>query len=234
MFNTENTREQATCCWAKGKRHSQYEDRFCLLTNDIPAVKKAQKGEIVAVFDGVGSAPKGMAAAQTVCDHLRYFYTSHLHTKQLTDMLVMANDVIHNWGFIDNSDRTQGACAGTVVWIKNDMATFTQVGDTTGLIWRNGNVMFQTFEQQSLDGSLINYYGVKDLQPTTDTLPIEEDDWIVLASDGITKVLSNAQIQNLLADAYDAEDATKRITQAALSKGASDDVTLLIYEYYVD
>jgi hypothetical protein len=47
--------------------------RWLLLCRPISLVEQADCGEIFAVLDGVGSAPKGMAAAPEVCDGLVKF-----------------------------------------------------------------------------------------------------------------------------------------------------------------
>ena len=61
--------------WAQGRSHHTYEDRFRLLTSYIPLVATSGRGDLVAVFDGVGSAPQGMQAAQALADALLGFYT---------------------------------------------------------------------------------------------------------------------------------------------------------------
>jgi len=58
-------RGNATVAWQMGPRHKFYEDRFRLLCHPIPLVAQGNQGEIFAVLDGVGSAPKGMAAARS-------------------------------------------------------------------------------------------------------------------------------------------------------------------------
>lgn len=108
-------RGNAAVAWQKG-RHSIYEDRYRLLCRPIPLVEQAGRGEIYAVCDGVGSAPKGMAAAQAVCDVLFRFYENAkalLATSEaILGLLNQANDEILAWGMIQDAVRLLGACAG--------------------------------------------------------------------------------------------------------------------------
>lgn len=92
-------RGNATVAWQKGPRHKFYEDRFRLLCHPIPVIAQANRGEIFAVLDGVGSAPKGMAAAQEVCDGLVRFFDPidqvSDEERLLNAILTSANETIH-------------------------------------------------------------------------------------------------------------------------------------------
>lgn len=64
----------AAVAWLKGSKHKFYEDRYRLLGTAVPLVGKSNRGELFAVFDGMGSAPQGMQSAQYMCDMLLNFY----------------------------------------------------------------------------------------------------------------------------------------------------------------
>lgn len=59
---------------AQGRSHTRYEDRFRLLCGPISIVREAGRGEIVAVFDGIGGAPDGLKAARHMADALVRYY----------------------------------------------------------------------------------------------------------------------------------------------------------------
>lgn len=46
----------------KGTRHQFNEDRYRILSQDVPLVGSQNRGEIFAVFDGIGSTELGMRA----------------------------------------------------------------------------------------------------------------------------------------------------------------------------
>lgn len=188
-------RGNATVAWQKGPRHKFYEDRFRLLCHPIPLIAQANRGEIFAVLDGVGSAPKGMAAAQEVCDGLvRFFDTNHQVStgKGLLDsILANANETIHRWGFMEGTTRPDGACAGTIVWIDVKwLAHIFHVGDTTALLIRDGLAQVLTTVHQNSDGHLSNYFGMPTLQLQTQLIQLEEGDRLLIFSDGIGKAFS--------------------------------------------
>lgn len=189
---TLESRGNATVAWQKGPRHKFYEDRFRLLCHPIPLIAQANRGEIFAVLDGVGSAPRGMAAAQVVCDGLVSFFDANyqgLVEKGLLDsILTNANKTIHGWGFMEGTTRPDGACAGTIVWIDVKwVAHIFHAGDTTALLIRDGFPQVLTTVHQNGDGHLSNYFGMPTLQLQTQSLQLEEGDRLLVFSDGIGK-----------------------------------------------
>jgi PPM family protein phosphatase len=161
---TVEERGNAAVAWHQGPKHKFYEDRYRLLCRPIPLVERAARGEIFAVCDGVGSAEMGMAAAQEVCSTLLKFYENSsaypAMQESIGTLLMDANQTIHAWGMIDQTDRPIGACAGSVVWIGEDLtAHIFHVGDTTVLLIRDGTAQPQTTIHQSADGHLSNYFG---------------------------------------------------------------------------
>jgi len=57
-------RKSAAVAHLRGTKHQFYEDSFRMLSRDVPLVENRNRGEIFAVFDGIGSAPEGRHAAQ--------------------------------------------------------------------------------------------------------------------------------------------------------------------------
>lgn len=53
----------AAVAFSKGPKHKQYVDRYALFPQVKPAVKRQNRGEIFAVFDGIDSASEGMHSA---------------------------------------------------------------------------------------------------------------------------------------------------------------------------
>ena len=111
----------AAVAWCTGTSHRFYEDRYRLLSREVPLVGRQDRGEIFAVFDGIGGAPKGRDAAQEMSDWLIKFYQEPgrypASVQGLLQLLIDANMSIYEWGMIPGTDRTLGGCAGTVAWI---------------------------------------------------------------------------------------------------------------------
>jgi protein phosphatase len=59
-------------------------------------------------------------------------------------------------------------------------------------------------------------------------LPIREGDRLLLASDGLAAVASEAEVERLMAASPEPEEAADRLLELALDRGAPDNVTLLV------
>lgn len=235
MSNFEiEQRGHCAVAWQKG-RHSFYEDRYRLLCRPIPLVEQAGRGEIYAVCDGVGSAPKGMAAAQEVCNILVRFYENAkmlpASSEAILDLLNQANDEILSWGTIQDAVRSLGACAGTVIWVdKNWVAHVFHAGDTSALLIRDGIVQQLTTVHHSAAGHLTSYFGLDYLQLETKEIQLEEGDRLLLLSDGITKVLYNQQITDLVESQPTRPASLSALFKAANNKGTRDDATAVLFD----
>ena len=100
----EEERFGVAVSWSKGKKHQFYEDRYRILTRDIPIVLASIRGELFGVFDSIGCAPRGMSAAQTMADALIKFYRKpdrfDPSFEAVHRLLLEGNMEIRNWGVI--------------------------------------------------------------------------------------------------------------------------------------
>ena len=228
-------RGNATVVWQQGPRHKYYEDRYRLLCRPIPLVEQADRGEIFAVCDGVGSAPRGRDAAQEVCDILVKFYENAKELSPTAETLIalldQANSVIHAWGLIEGTDRTQGACAATVVWITDDLvANVFHVGDTSALLIRNGTAQALTSAHHDAAEHLVNYFGLRSPQIETRSVPLEVGDRLLLMSDGISKSLYNQKIASIVESHSRRSASLEALLSAARNAGSGDDVTAVLVD----
>jgi len=229
-------RGSATVAWQQGPRHKFYEDRFRLLCRPIPLVEQADCGEMFAVLDGVGSAPKGMAAAQEVCDGLvKFFERTGSETpgqELLQALLILANRTILGWGMIDGTDRPQGACAGTVIWINRQLVAHVfHAGDTAALMIRGGVAKALTSVHHSADGHLANYFGLPSLRLDIQTTQLEEGDRLLAFSDGIGKAFfANQQVADIVETQPTRQASLSALFAAARASGSSDDATAILFD----
>jgi serine/threonine protein phosphatase PrpC len=228
-------RGNATVIWQQGPRHKFYEDRYRLLCRPIPLVEQAKRGEIFAVCDGVGSAPRGRDAAQEVCDVLVRFYEKAKElpptVETLISLLDQANCVIHGWGLMEGTARSQGACAATVVWkTDNLMANIFHVGDTSALLIRNGTAQALTSAHHDVAGHLTNYCGQPSLQNEIRTIQLDMGDRLLLLSDGISKSLYTQQIAGIVESHSRRSASLDALLSAARSAGSGDDITVVLVD----
>jgi len=75
-------RGNAVVSWLASPSHP-YEDSSSILSRDVPLVRSAKKGELFAVFDGIGSAPEGGRSARTMAASLSQFFKEWLILLQM-------------------------------------------------------------------------------------------------------------------------------------------------------
>lgn len=238
-MNTER-KENAAVSWLKNsKGKSHYEDRYRLLTNDIPLVGKSGRGELFAVLDGMGSAPLGMASAQIVCDDLLKFYREpgqfHPDEAGLVQLLDMSNITINKWGFVAGSDRILGGAVGTIAWVRDLQLTIFHVGDTTGMLLRQDQPPQLLTSLHEKDGGVTRYFGMgSKLEIEVKTEQLEYGDLILLVSDGVTKAFSINEASHLILEQYDRTGdvgvAAQELVTRSRSRKSSDDITAMVIE----
>ncbi len=221
--------------WVKGKKHKFYEDRYRMLSRDVPIVSTAGRGEVFGVFDGIGSAPRGMSAAQAMADGLVRFYREPDVFAPTSDgllkLLMETNSEIRDWGCMPGTDRPLGGCAGTVVWIFSDQMTVFHAGDTTAVHIGDGRAKEIVRVHQTPDGAIFRYFGIGDsLNVDVGTIAVEESDRVLLLSDGVTKVMEPYQAAAITEEFADPGRAVETLAHRSLARGATDDITALMIQ----
>lgn len=224
----------------KGKLHQFNEDRFRMLGRKAELIRQSNKGEVYAVFDGMGSAPKGADAAQYMCDALISFYKNPSikpNPESFINLLHEANNEVNSWGFIKDSDKELGACAGTVSWIHHQSLYIFHVGDTMGLLLKGDFESDDDYEiltsDQAIGDDLLAFWGMgNDLKIESRVVKIDEGDIIILISDGVLKAVDLKTIaKNIRKWIFTSlEFASKSLCELAERKGSTDDITTVIVE----
>ena len=240
MYNTER-KGSAAVSWLKNNKdkHKPYEDRYRLLTRDITLVGSSGRGELLAVMDGIGGAPMGMAAAQAICDELVRFYKEPKQfspdVQGLTRLLHDANIAINDWGVMEGTDRPLGGAAGTIAWIRDLRLTLYHAGDTAGLLLRPSEKPRVLTSLHEYDGGITRYFGLgRNLQIEVISEVLEYGDLILLVSDGVTKVYSTTEAASLVQEIYDRTGdvgaAAQELAVRSRSRRSADDITVMVIE----
>ncbi|MBF0235351.1 MAG: protein serine/threonine phosphatase 2C family protein [Desulfamplus sp.] len=223
-----------------GKNHKRNEDRYRLLGNKAPHVKKMERGELFAVFDGMGTAPKGAEAAQLMCDTLISVYEEQKEKPSLQkfrDLLFDANMTINNWGCIEGTKRELGACAGTIVWIQEETMSIFHAGDTFGILIQNDTDVDTSYQllttEHAIGDGLTNYFGIGEpILIEIRSVTIDDGDIVVLMSDGVIKALDLPTIAARTREwvGHSLEHAVTSLCTLAKSLGSADDITAVMIE----
>jgi len=232
---------QAGVAWLIGTKHQFYEDAFRLLPKDIPLVGKAARGELFGVFDGIGTAPRGRSAAQTMADQLVRFYKEPdrfpTDTDGLQALLLEGNAAIFAWGMVPGTDKPLGGCAGSIAWLHGPDGhelTVLHAGDTAAVLVSDGAPRLLTLAHAA--GGLIARYFGQGPRMTIDAkaAPCASGDTLLLISDGVTKSFKALEAGTFVAAALDKTGSTKEAAMALVAesrrRGSGDDITAIIVE----
>jgi len=225
-----------------GKGGRPNEDRYRLLgggfvvpDNRATAFKETKRGEIYAVMDGVGGAPKGMAAAQYIADKLVAFYTQPsalANELGIESILQQANTAIFDWGFMLGTDRPCGASTVTLCWFSPDRKVhIIHSGDSAGFLHTVLGLRQVTHNQEDTNG-IYAYVGQGNgFCPERNCYSLSEGDVVCLVTDGVTKGMNKYEMQVILEN-YAGEPglAAKVLVESAKRKGVQDDITALVIE----
>lgn len=214
------------------------EDRYRLLGAIIPLVAKARRGQLFAVFDGIGGAPRGMDAAQAMCDALVTFFRNDIHqepsSESLRQLLVDTSYTINRWGCLPGTTRPDGGCAGTLAWFYKQQVVIFHAGDTVGYLLQESRITPLTREHGN-DKIIENYFGLgQELLIDVFSQDVEEGDVIILVTDGVTKALSALTISEIIVannrGGGGPQRAAEELCRLAKVRGSQDDITAVLIE----
>lgn len=224
---------------AIGKAGRPNEDRFRLLgcerilPDDRPGpYRDRHAGGLFGVFDGVGSCTRAGAAAQRGADALVSAYTNNqqpLTAASIAKALQTANDDIHGWGFIGDTDRPLGACTATVCWLDDDQAHLFHVGDSAAYHWNDQQRTLRLMTlDHTLNGGLTRYLGLgAGLTLDERAFAVNSGDLMLLCTDGLTKGVRKDEMSLLIED-YLGEPGQLAacLAQLAQRRKVQDDITV--------
>ena len=201
----------------------------------------SSKGIAIALADGISSSEVSHLASQTAVTGFLadYFCTSDTWSvKQSVQRVLSATN---SWLHAQTRqsqyryDRDKGyVCTFSAMVIKSTTAHLFHVGDTR--IYRlRGNVLEQLTEDHRLWVSREKSYlgralGInQQLEIDYQTLPVEQGDIFVLATDGIYEHAGSRVIIHAINEhAHDLDAAAKSVVDQAFTQGSEDNLTIQI------
>ena len=243
---------EAACCCNNGKRRANNEDNFffnstCLqlehdgLEKTIYMNSPVNWGLMFAVFDGMGGENFGEVASYSAAKCLKkkegnYFFLSE--EKHLISLCKRANEEVYLAAQAQGTEHMGTTMASLLFTPRNGYAC--NIGDSRAYRLRNGELL-----QISLDhvdrrpnmntkkAPLSQYLGMDPneiiIEPYIAKKKLRRGDIFLLCSDGLTDMVSNREIRDiLLYNQADVIDCAEALTKAALENGGRDNITTII------
>jgi serine/threonine protein phosphatase PrpC len=222
--------------------------------NNEDSILVEQDKGIFLLADGMGGHQGGevaskMAVGEALAHLSGGINVSHSDkdiTKLLAESLFKANDVVFEKAKTDLSLLGMGSTLVQMV-IKNDKAYICNVGDSRAYHVRDG--IQQLTRDQTVGDYLVEHkimaredvppqkfhtltqaVGTADhLVPEQLTIDLKEGDYLLLCSDGLTDMLSDDQIKEVIIRyGDDLDEAVKMLIKEANNKGGRDNITVVL------
>ncbi len=204
---------------------------------------------LYAVADGMGGHTAGDVASATAVETISNgARAAHPETPEdLAQLVTRANEAIWEKARSDPSLRGMGTTC-TLLMIDGEGAHIAHVGDSRAYLLRDGSLRQLTedhtlVERMVREGRLSADEAARHPQRSviTRTLGVDPNvqvdllhetigagDRILLASDGLTAMVGANEIEHVLAEGDDPQEAADRLVEMANEAGGEDNVTVLV------
>lgn len=175
------------------------------------------------VADGMGGLEEGAQASRTVCDVLvGEFQRQPLETAVAAADAALRRRELQTGSTVVAADFSWRGCR--IVW----------VGDSRAYLWRHGGLQMLTHDHAELTPDarsvLTHAIGRKNPSSSSTFHGLGVHDWILLCTDGLTKVLEDSAIAQTLRCSESLDEAADALISNTLVGGAPDNVTVLLVD----
>lgn len=244
---------EAACLCNTGKIRRNNEDNFyfdgkCLemvnegLRNPAILEETLKNGWNCAVFDGMGGEAFGERASFAAARRMQQMERSLADylippKKYLNRLISQLNEAVREAQ--QEMCTEHMACTMVALYFSGRYVYSCNLGDSRAYRLRNGEFLQISVDHtekrpagKSSKAPLTQFLGVNSeemqLEPYIAKGEIRKNDIYLLCSDGLTDMLSNFEIANILIESPDAESAVQRLVQSALEKGGRDNITVIV------
>ncbi len=226
---------------------------------DAIEVKQFPDLTICIVADGMGGQAAGEIASKRAIDvvprELKKSNLAHAGTddarKIIRQAVVKANEEIITMGQLDRDLKNMGTTIVLAVWRKGPELFIAGVGDSRAYLLRGGTIKQLTVDHSLAQALVENktisaaearehrfrnvlwkYLGTREVGegPEVDVISLKAGDRFLLCSDGLSGVVSDAQLQQFVAEQPDVQKCADGLGQLALDNGSRDNVSCIVIE----
>ncbi|MDX2187561.1 MAG: protein phosphatase 2C domain-containing protein [Opitutaceae bacterium] len=202
---------------------------------------------LFGVADGVGGLPAGAEAAQTAVDTLSSFFRGDPNPDKLQGMVIETNRTVSQLG-MRISPRMGIGTTLTFGYFSNYTVRLLHVGDSRAYLLREGQLLRLT-QDHSVENELkargllfelanlsehsrnaltrcIGQYTPLDVD--VKDIALAPGDKVLFCTDGVTKMLRETEISQLLGLAATPEAAVRELVDGATNRGGLDNSTAVV------
>ena len=244
---------RAACASNVGKRRQKNEDNFVFNSVRLDGEDggtaatlsmecSSSEGLYFAVFDGIGGESDGEAASLAAAQKLlelagrkKPFYMSDV--KFFNQLMSELNVAVLAKGRELVSERMGTTCA--FIYLGSQYAHTVNVGDSRVYLWRDGSLRQLSVDDVAahpLPGRrktpITQHLGMNPMEvkmvPHIKRTELVVGDRYLICSDGLTDMLTDDDIRELLTDNATQKAAVERLIEQALNNGGRDNVTVIV------
>jgi len=206
---------------------------------------------LFAVADGMGGHRGGEVASQLAVETLEKLFKQG--AGDLPDQVQEANRVVFERSVLDRKVAGMGTTL-TAALVEGDRVRLAHVGDSRAYLLRDGKVRLltedhtlvhrmvtegeisqeeaETHPQRSVLTRAVGVDTVVDVDE--DTVHILPGDRLLLCTDGLTSMVSEEVIEEVLGDVPDPQEAAQRLVRMANEAGGVDNTTVVVLDFSDD
>ncbi|MGH2540986.1 MAG: Stp1/IreP family PP2C-type Ser/Thr phosphatase, partial [Actinomycetota bacterium] len=226
-------------------------------TTDIGQVREGNEDAILisdplyAVADGMGGHRGGEVASNLALQTVEHMFAERQGT--LTEQVEWANRAVFERSQSDRDVSGMGTTL-TAALIEGGAVRLAHVGDSRAYLFRGGKLQLLTEDhtlvhRMVVEGEiteaeaenhphrsvLTRALGVEgDVRVDETKVQVREGDRLLLCTDGLTGMLSEDQIESILQDVRDPQEAVDRLVSEANRAGGIDNITAVIIDFTED
>lgn len=241
-----------------GKKRGNNEDNFYLAgvtvdsVNDISATQAEASKTTFAIFDGMGGEAAGEMASQTAALTFGENY-SNIINSDFSEETMISTIQSANLAVCDEMKvlGKRMGCTFVSLSFSENTIHIANVGDSRAYVLRDGQLHCiskdHTVAQSMVDSGVVSYeesQKIKEkhqltqhigifpeemiLEPYSDKIIAKENDIFLLCSDGLTDMLTDNEICDVLLSNAPENEIANNLVESALSKGGKDNVTVIV------
>jgi serine/threonine protein phosphatase PrpC len=208
-----------------------------------------EHGVLVAVSDGMGGAEAGEVASALVVETLTRALARAApdspHDALLNDAIQKAHRAV--WNVAQRESKKMGATL-TAVFVHAGQAFVAEVGDSRaylirgGAIWQlthdqsmvqmlidGGGLSFEEADESPLRSVILQAMGnQRDVKVALARLELRDRDCLVLCSDGLTSLVHDSEIRDVVLETGRPEIAARALVDLANDRGGIDNITVIV------